>query len=410
MRFPRPATLAKTVALGGFTLQAATIAGLLVVDSRRKKNRQHVPFPFAEPRELSAGEDQVTVYTRGRDLYDAMLADIDAAQHTIMLETYIWKSDRVGTRFKQALTDAAARGVRVYVVYDVFANLVVPQPFFSFDPRIHVLRHQVWTGVNGTNVTRAPGLNHRKILVVDGRSAYVGGYNLGSRYASRWRDTHMRITGPAASDIENAFVDYWNQARGRRQPELPDPENRPWDGVVRVTRNVPSIGVYPIRYMYLENIDRARRNIWLTHAYFIPDDDLVHALAEASDRGVDVRLIVPEHSNHIVADWLSRGFYQPLLARGVRIFLYQNTMVHSKTATIDGRWCTIGTANLDRLSLSGNYELNAEILDDTLARELEEIFLMDTTNCRELTLAEWRTRSWAMKVTEAILAPLRPLL
>ncbi len=390
--------------------QVATVAGLLVVDRRRKRHRGHIPFPSAAPREMEAGDALVTVYTKGRDLYNDMIAAIDAAEHRVLLETYIWKGDRVGERFKRALTRAVERGVEVYVVYDVFANLVVPRRFFQFDPRIHVMRHYLWTGVRGPFVMRAPGLNHRKILVVDGETAFVGGYNIGSLYSNRWRDTHMRVRGASASDLENAFVDYWNQARRRHHPHLAQPANRPWDSPIRVTRNVPSLGVYPIRYMYLEAIDRARDHIWLTHAYLIPDDDLTLALIEAVDRGVDVRIIVPAESNHIVADWLSRGFYHLLLSRGVRLFLYQNAMVHAKTATIDGQWSTIGTANLDSLSLLGNYEVNVEVLDADLAAEMEDIFTMDAGNCVELTLTEWDERPVAMKVSEAILSPLRPLL
>ena len=398
------------VGLGAMALsQAATIAALMVVDRQRKRNRGHVKFPSKPPEELPVGEDRLSVYTKGRDLYDDMIAAIDAAEHTIFLETYIWKGDRVGQRFKRALTDAAHRGVEVHVVYDVFANLVVPQSFFRFDPRIHVLRHWPWTGARGPLSFRSPGLNHRKILVVDGETAFVGGYNLGSLYATRWRDTHVRIQGAAAADLANAFIDYWNMAR-RGHKALPPPTNRPWDSAVRVTRNVPSIGVYPIRYTYLEAIDRARERIWLTHAYLIPDDDLTFALVEAADRGVDVRIIVPAESNHIVADWLSRGFYATFLRRGVRLFLYTDAMVHAKTATADGQWSTIGTANLDRLSLTGNYEINAEVLDADLAREMEGIFLMDASNCVELTLQQWQSRSLAMKLSEAILSPLRHIL
>lgn len=150
--------------------QVGTIAALMVVDRRRKRHRGHVNFPSKPPEPLFAGEDELTVYTRGRDLFDDMIATIEAAEHTIVLETYIWKGDRVGRRFKQALTDAAERGVEVHVVYDVFANLVVPQTFFRFDPRIHVLRHWPWTGARGLLSFRSPGLNHRKILVVDRKS------------------------------------------------------------------------------------------------------------------------------------------------------------------------------------------------------------------------------------------------
>lgn len=390
--------------------QASTVAALLIVDHWRKKKRRDVNFPSAALREVEVGGSTVVVHTKGRALYDAMLESINRAEHTVYFETYIWKSDRYGERFKRALEAAAERGVRVYVVYDVVGNLVVPQRFFQFSEKVHVLRHWPFSGRRGPIAVRGPGLNHRKLLVVDSKVAYVGGYNIGSLYATRWRDTHMMVTGEAVGDLENAFVDYWNQARHPKLPPLAEPDKRTWTSPLRVTRNVPSLGVYPIRYSYLEAIDRARTRIWLTHAYLIPDDDLTLALTEAAERGVDVRIIVPEESNHIVADWLSRGFYRVLLQRGVRLFLYQGAMVHAKTATMDGQWSTIGTANLDRLSLMGNYEINVEVTDAGVAAEMEDIFRMDAANCRELTLSEWESRPLAAKISEAILAPLRPLL
>ena len=148
----------------------------------------------------------------------------------------------------------------------------------------------------------------------------------------------------------------------------------------------------------------------MTHAYFIPDDDLTAAMIEAADCGVDVRVILPERSNHIVADWLARGSYRTLLRHGVRLFLYKDAMVHAKTATADGQWTTIGTANIDRLSLMGNFELNSEIIDPDVAKVMEDIFLMDAANCDELTEQEWESRPLTAKVSEWVLTPLRPLL
>nr|WP_257909834.1 phospholipase D-like domain-containing protein [Janibacter limosus] len=193
------------------------------------------------------------------------------------------------------------------------------------------------------------GRNHRKLLVVDRTAAYLGGYNIGRDYANRWRDTHARYSGDMVVELENAFVDYWNHYGGR--PALPQPARRTRSREMRVHRNLPADMVYPIRNMYLEAIDRADTRVWLTTAYLIPDDAFVRSLVQAAQRGVDVRLIVPHFSNHIVADWLSRVTYERLLQGGVRLLRFENAMVHAKTATIDGIWSTIGTANIDRLSL-----------------------------------------------------------
>jgi cardiolipin synthase len=147
----------------------------------------------------------------------------------------------------------------------------------------------------------------------------------------------------------------------------------------------------------------------LTHAYFIPDADLTRSLLNAAERGVEVSIIVPDESNHALADWLSRGCYDDLLVGGVKLFLYQNAMIHSKTATIDGVWSTVGTANLDHLSLAGNYEINVEIFSDEVAGTLEQVFANDLQNCVELTTNHWRTRSLTARLSERAISPLRSL-
>ncbi|MEP6856399.1 MAG: phospholipase D-like domain-containing protein, partial [Pedococcus sp.] len=153
-----------------------------------------------------------------------------------------------------------------------------------------------------------------------------------------------------------------------------------------------------------------QRNIWMTHAYFIPDENFVDSLISAAGRGVDVRLLLPAKSNHIVADWISRGYFRRMLAADLKIYRFRDAMVHAKTATIDGNWTTIGTANVDRLSMSGNYEINVEIIDAGQAEEMERIFETDLTNALPLTLAEWEARDVYSRFTEMILKPLRPLL
>lgn len=148
----------------------------------------------------------------------------------------------------------------------------------------------------------------------------------------------------------------------------------------------------------------------MTHAYFIPDQDFVDALASAARRGVDVRLLLPHKSNHVVADWISRGYFSQLLESGVRILRFRDAMVHAKTSTIDGSWSTVGTANVDRLSLQGNYEINVELIDERFAAVMEEVFLSDQGHSWELRQDEWEARSAHRKFTEFVLAPLRPLL
>jgi len=389
-----------------------TVAGVLVATDaiRKRRNTTLSSFPRTPPAEVEVAGTTTTVFTYGEDLFREMLTAIRGARRRVLFESYIWKGDALGEEFKRALVDAAGRGVEVFVVYDGFANLVVPRAFFDLPDSVHVIRYPVFRpGVLMLNV-RKSGRDHRKILVVDDEIAFVGGYNIGSLYATQWRDTHVRLEGPSAWELRNAFVDFWNANRAPDQPLLADPGSTHWEPRLRAARNAPAHLVFPIRGIYLDAIDRASSHVYITQAYFIPDREILAALLAAAARGVDVRVLVPERSNHVLADWLSRGLYTALLKGGVRIHLYRDAMVHAKTATIDGAWTTIGTANIDRLSLTGNYEVNLEITDPGVAEQMEKVFAVDLSNSRELTLAEWESRSVAAKLSEIILTPLRPLL
>lgn len=405
---------ARHVLLAFFGFPVLVAVAMTLVDLYRRKGLKSKPFPHAVPKAAAVGEGTVTTYTFGHDLYDDMVAAIEGAQRQVFFETYIWKGDAVGQRFKQALTEAMARGVEVYVIYDAFANLVVPPKFKRFPVGMKVLRYPLYSaGWKPFSLLRY-GRDHRKILVVDDTVGFVGGYNIGATYATEWRDTHVRITGPGVVDLRRAFADFWNLNRrmhlgARLRPLLIDTASD-WEPQLRLHRNVPRLWMFPIRTMYLEAINRAHRNVWLTTAYFLPDQDFVDALTNAAVRGADVRVMLPLKSNHIVTDWLSRGYFSQMLESGVRILRYKDAMIHAKTAMVDGTWTTVGTANIDRLSLTGNYEINVEVIDEGLATQMEEIFRIDESNSLELTKVEWEAREMHRKFTELVLRPLRPFL
>ena len=401
--------LAVTAATLAFALEAAVVSGIYAARYSGRKHRPAATFPVLPPVDADAAGAEITVYTYGKDLYADMLTAISEAKEVIYFETFIWKGDEVGQTFKDALIAAAERGVKVYITYDTFANLVVRPSFFQFPPSVVVRRHPLFGG-GGLHMLdpRNSGRDHRKILVVDHATGFVGGYNIGALYERYWRDTHVRLSGAVVLELDFAFVDHWNAGPGGYRPQLPV-QARAWEPLVTVHRNLPRYMVYPIRNMYLEAIDRATSRVMLTHAYFIPDPDLTRSLLNAAERGVEVSIIVPDESNHALADWLSRGCYDDLLVGGVKLFLYQNAMIHSKTATIDGVWSTVGTANLDHLSLAGNYEINVEMFSDEVARTLEQVFANDLQNCVELTTNQWRTRSLTARLSERAISPLRSL-
>ncbi len=403
------------LALRGFLILTAVqilLVGILVAMAQLRK-RRHRPegFPWEEQPEveLESAEDRLKIYPYGVRLYEDMLAEIERARETIFVGTFIWKGDEVGRRFVDALARKAREGVRVCVIFDGLANAFVPPSFKRFPKEIYTMHFRPLWGpmnlVNPRNIFRY----HRHLMAVDGRVAFLGGYNIGSLYSNGWRDTHVRVTGVGAHEVENDFVDFWNAHRTPEQPSLDQAAKRDWNPVTIFHRNDPYMRIFPIRAMYLEAIDRANRHIYLTHAYFIPDRAMRRGLIDAVKRGVDVQILIPEQSNHVTADWLARRHFYELLDAGVRIFRYKHIMIHSKTATIDGLWSTVGSANIDRYSMLGNYEINLEVYSRRFAAQMERMFELDKTNAEELTLEEWKNRPLPAKVVEHALANLSPL-
>lgn len=389
-------------------LQASIVSILQIVSVIRRRNRHQGSFPHLNMEEVHVRENIVQIYDYGRDLYDSMLAAIDSAQESIYLETYIWKGDATGQEFKEKLARKASQGVEVYVIFDRFANLVVPRSFKVFPADMHVLQYHAFSRPWYIFDPRRYALDHRKLLVVDGNTAFIGGFNLGSLYATAWRDTHMRIHGPAATHLAQSFIDFWNQ----HTPDLNHIKRhypRRFDPLINIWGNSALRLTFPIRDMYIEAIDKAEHYILLSNAYFVPDRTLLDSLKAAARRGVDVQILVPWVSNHVVVDWLTRGYFDECLKADIRVFGYRN-MLHAKTCTIDGEWSTIGTANLDRLSSVGNYEINVEVYSKELAHQMEVLFKCDVSNSFELRLDEWKKRPWYAILSERILSPLRAFL
>lgn len=394
-------------------LQAIFALGVLVKSkyvARKREATRPATYPsvaFA-PITLERDLNSMRLYMRGHELMEDIVAAIDGARTEILVETFIWVDDASGRIVRDALSRAGVRGVNVYVLWDWllsdhgidpgwFGEHVEAYPFKQITPGVDALRPG--------NLLR----DHRKLIVVDHEVGFIGGYNFGEPYI-HWRDTHLRVEGAAVLELANAFGDFWNQHVPHGATRMANVPGRAWDPHVLVHRNDPSLGIFPIRGMYLEAIDRAADRIWITNAYFVPDRAFRDSLTEAARRGVDVRVLLPEHSNHPMTDALAHGMFEDLLAAGVRVFLYRNFMLHAKTAVIDETWVTVGTANLDRWSMLGNYEVNVEVHDAGLAAQLGELYEVDMQNSNEVHLEAWRRRPLHWKVTERMLRNLAPLM
>lgn len=391
-------------------LPTVTAVALTGIDLVKRRGRKQRPAQRPGTFHVEAGESSVSIFTSGEELFEAMIAAIDDARESVKLETYIWKGDETGQRFMDAVNRAAERGVRVWISYDGFANLVVSPRFYrQFHPAVQVYRMPAFTRPYWRGIVRHTGFNHSKILVVDHEVGFVGGYNIGDDYAHHWRDTHVRQVGPAVWGLDHSIATVWNAGHApEERMEWHTPDS--WNQAVTVASNLPIQLVYPVRRVYLEAIERARDHIYINTPYFIPDQQILEALKDAARRGVDVQVMLPKDSNHVVADWVSRGFYAEMLEAGITVLLYRASMIHAKTATVDGEWGTVGTANIDRLSLGYNYETNLSVVGAEFAARMEEIFRADAAHCDVVTSPRWKDRHGIARVVETLLVPLRPLL
>jgi cardiolipin synthase len=386
----------------------------------------------------AAEGNRVQLLTNGEEAFPAMLAAIDTAQRCISLEIYKIRMDRVGTTFVKALARAARRGVKVRFLYDVYGSRSVTYGDFTelIDAGAEVC---VFNPVLWVTFLRVNNRDHRKILVVDGCIAFLGGHNLAEEYDGNgmngWRDTALMIEGPAALEAERAFNESWLQGGiGLIGKDLPMVGINPFKRVVdsplvwlfdldgdccpagddlsvggtarvRIVSSSPDSLGSPIVDKYLLAINSAHKSIAITCAYFLPPLVLRRALVNAARRGVQVRLILQGTSDTPLVRTISIGYYGRLLKHGVEIYEWTPSVLHAKTMVVDGVWSTIGSANLDGRALFLSYEVNAAVQDRLLARALEGQFEMDLRHCRRVTLEEWRRRPLSQKVVEVLLTP-----
>lgn len=347
------------------------------------------------------GTDEYTLYTEGDDLYDAMLASIGAARRRVDVESYIYASDEVGWRIGEALAAQARAGLQVRLMVDAAGSMTSFSRTLEGYLRKHgvaVRRFHRWSWRQPFRFYRR---DHRKLLVVDGREAFVGGFNIhreSSRAAygpGRWRDTHVRLSGALAERASATFDAFWD---GELERDLP-PGRPSGDALVS---NHSRICRHQVHCLYVRLLQSAERRLYVTTPYFVPDRRTQDQLVHAARRGVDVRLLLPGKSDVPMARWAARAAYRTLLSAGIRVFEYQPRMLHAKTAVVDGVVATVGTTNLDYWSLFVNYELNLFSANRGLCLALEDQFQTDLTDAVEMTVPGWSRRPWSGMVTESI--------
>lgn len=366
---------------------------------------------------LTAG-NQVTLLNDGPATYQAMLAAMLGARDHIHLETYILDDDEVGQRFMKVLEEKQRGGVQVLLLRDSVGTMGTPPALFE---PLAAAGGQI-VEFNPVNPLRTRGdweLNqrdHRKLLIVDGRIAFLGGINISSVYSGgsfsqrsrvrpgggpAWRDTDIRLEGPVVAELQKLFLDAWAAQRGpvpaTRRP-FPPPEVA-GSQVVRAIGSSPEEPFSLIYATLLSAIGSAETSVKLTNAYFAPDPQLLTALQAAAGRGVQVDLILPSQTDSWLVFHAGRAYYEPLLRAGVRIFERRGVLLHSKTALVDGVWATVGSTNLDWRSFLHNHELNAVVLGADFGGQVNAMFEADLAGSEQITLSQWRRRplSWRVK-------------
>lgn len=371
---------------------------------------------------LIAG-NRCTLLFDGPQTMAEMLKAIRAARNHINLETYIFDQDAMGMEFAEALMSKQREGVSVNILYDSVGTLGVPAEFFQRmrDAGIHLLEF------NPVNPARLRGDNwelnhrdHRKVLIVDGRVAFTGGINISASYARSslfhssgqrrrnsnaeqlgWRDTHIKVEGPAVRAFQWLFVRQWasQDRQNLGDADYFSPAVPAGDKLVRVLGS-DSDDRFDIYQAYQLAFQQARSSIHLTSAYFVPDQHTIDALTAAARRGVDVRIILPGVSDSGLVFYAGHAYYDQLLDSGVKIYHLKLTVLHAKTAVIDGLWSTVGSTNIDTRSFLHNSELNVVVLGTEFGQQMEQAFQEDLRNSAQITSAAWQQRPWLDRLRE----------
>ena len=365
-------------------------------------------------------DNDVEVFTDGRDKCEALLEDLENARDHIHIQYYIFRLDGIGKRIEEILIRKAKSGVKVRMLFDDIGSR-----------GLHVKHFKKLMDSGGEVAAFFPALlplinprlnyrNHRKIVIVDGRIGYIGGFNVGDEYLGLskkfgyWRDTHLRIEGSAIHPLQTRFILDWNQASPKTNIQYSERffPAIPRKGTVglQIVSSGPDSEWEDIKDGYLKMIFLAKEYIYIQTPYFIPDTSMLDALRIACLSGVDVRIMIPNKPDHMFVYWATYSNIGLLLKAGARVYIYENGFIHAKQIVVDDQVSTVGTANIDVRSFRLNFEVNAFIYDAEKSHELAEIFEEDIQNSTELTLENYLERERLIKVKESVSRLLSPIL
>ncbi|MDR3236187.1 MAG: cardiolipin synthase [Prevotellaceae bacterium] len=369
-------------------------------------------------RALLTSKNKMEVYDNGNDTFAAMKRSIASATHSIHLESYIIVADKIGSEIKNLLVEKATAGVEVRIIYDGIGSWHLSQQYITDLKKAGVEIYPFGRVTMPWLVRNVNYRNHRKILVVDGHTGFLGGINIADRYADggnfdRWRDAHIRIEGEAVHSLQAAFLLDWffvsKKQVGQRTNYYPK-TNIDDKHYVQIVPSGPDSDWESIMQAYFSAIMQAKERIYIITPYFTPNESILTAIKVASLSGVDVRLILPGKSDSKITYWSTLSYLSELHEAGVKVYLYQNGFNHSKIITIDGNFAAIGSANMDARSFEHNFEITGLFYDEFIATKLEEQFKKDMKNSRFIRSYRWEKRKFWRKLAEGLARLLSPLL
>ena len=365
----------------------------------------------------------VELLLNGDEIFPAALEAIRSARETITYEQYFYEEGAIGLEVAEALAERCRAGLRVHILLDGFGTFLIPAEYLdsmksagcevsTFRPLSPMLLLTPFGF--GTSNNRS----HRRILVVDGRVGFTGGVGVSPKWLGNgrkeghWRQTDVRIEGPVVASLQGAFVENWLEATGNvlgGAPYFPKLARR-GSVFAQVVRSSPSGGSFSMYTMFLLAMSSARRTIYITNPYFLPDARMTRALTEAAQRGVKVIILLPGAIDNNIVRQASRSQFGHLLEAGIEIYEYQAGLLHAKTMTVDGIWATIGSTNLDTRSFALNDEVNAVMYHNEVVGQLEKVFAEDLTYSKKVDLEKWRSRGFFDHLLEILSIPVRPQL
>jgi cardiolipin synthase len=387
--------------------------------SSRVRSKQHLmTLMLNNERSVLTDNNEITLLKDAENVYDSMLEAIEKAEHHIHFEIFRFNIDEIGNKFRQLLMEKASQGVEVRMIIDDVGS-------WSFKKRYIREIRRAGVQIFPFFPVRFPWLaskinyrNHRKILVIDGKTGFIGGMNIADKYLhglpklGKWRDTHLRVRGEAVAGLNRIFLTDWYFLSGEILTRKPvyfpkvDTDGKSW---IQLASSGPDSDWANIMQAYLAAIATAREKVYLCTPYFSPIESILNALKTAALSGKDVRLIVPEKSDSVIANWISRSYVSELLQAGVRMYFYVSGFNHSKYIVVDGIFSSVGSVNVDVRSFDLDFEVTALIYDEDFASELEDTFIDDLRNSKELLPDLWEGRSATEKYRESLARIMGPL-